>query len=68
MLFTKLVLTLDKLKHAYVIKQRILEAYIATSAQLTYFKKVCKKVRFKEFYLVKQGLRKLEVEEKKDFT
>jgi hypothetical protein len=38
---------------------------MAASAWLTYLKKVCKKVRLKEWRLAKQGLYELELEEAK---
>jgi len=45
-------------------QQRTLNAYLLTSAYLLCLKRVYKKVWLKEFCLVKQGLYKLESEEK----
>jgi hypothetical protein len=48
-----------------VIEQKALKAKMAVSTRLTRLKKVCKKVRLKEWRLTKQGLRKLKLEEAK---
>jgi len=49
---------------ALAAQQRALNACFFASTYLLYLKKVCKKVRLKEFRLVKQGLYELESEEK----
>ena len=43
------------------------KAQITISARLLHFKKVYKKIRLKEYYLVEQGLYKLEADKKKGF-
>ena len=43
-----------------------LKAQLYTYTQLFCLKKICTKVRSKEYYLVKQGLRKLEAKKKKE--
>jgi hypothetical protein len=45
-----------------------MKAYLAAFAWLICLKKVCEKVQSKEYYLVEQGLRKLEAEEQKELN
>jgi cell division protein FtsL len=49
----ELALTLEELKCSQVAEQKALKARMAASARLTRLKKVCKKVRLKEWRLAK---------------
>jgi len=53
---------------AYAKRDYVLKAYITMSTHLLYFKKVCKKVRLKEFYLIEQSIYKLEESKRKGFN
>ena len=58
---------LNKLYYTKKLKQQAFKACLNISTQLLRLKKVYEKVRSKKYHLVKQGLRELEVKEKKKF-
>ena len=55
-----------EVKYYYKEAFYTLEAQLNTYTWLFYFKKVYIKVRFKKYYLVKQGLYKLKVKKRKN--
>jgi hypothetical protein len=63
---SKLLLALNKLQYIRELKQQAFKACLNAFAQLLHLKKVCKKVQFKKFHLVKQGLYKLKADKQKE--